>query len=705
MTKQKHRNCIYKKHDGSICSEKALSDSENSLCIFHEKIQNKNTNKCMKLFYDRLKAGETDFEGYILIDLDLINKGIKSIGEKNKEINFYKTEFSGRSNFMGIRFLGTADFRGTRFLGDGDFRNVIFLKEALFKDSKFSRNALFKSAKFLMSIVFSDVEFLGNTEFMDAEVNGTTVFKGAKFSGYAGFMNTLFSGFSGFKGVIFSDEANFTKTNFLRRVIFDSAKFLGHALFNNVNFSGDVGFNTVKFSSIASFKTASFSGNAGFTGTIFLESAVFRDAEFFLDTNFNNVRFSQIADFIRSKFSGNTDFIDTSFIGNLNFFRARFSAKTRFNRVSFFKNSDFSRISFSGDVDFFRSRFLGMVDFFRTKFFGCAFFKEVIFSDNGKFTKARFVKIADFSNSSFEKNGSFENAIINYARFYNTEFRHVIFNNVDLTRISFTGSILEDSYISNSNFGNKILLEEMEANYGQKICKNCKVVVLYPPKYIIFLHDYISRFSSTSIINRTLNKIITNIQKLTSKPIIRQNNCHVCGEKLSERNIIENEDYTNRDLMFKKAEEVYRKIKLSLQNEGDYTLAGDFYFREMLMRRKENYYKKNISHWIFNHIYSKICGYGEKPLRVILTAFFFIIIYAFMYHFFQAITPINTQDFMSNNVSFSESLYFSIVTFTTLGYGDYRPMLPYQHFATIEALIGAFMIALFVLVFGRKMLR
>ena len=55
-----------------------------------------------------------------------------------------------------------------------------------------------------------------------------------------------------------------------------------------------------------------------------------------------------------------------------------------------------------------------------------------------------------------------------------------------------------------------------------------------------------------------------------------------------------------------------------------------------------------------------------------------------------------------------ENYYFSVVTFTTLGFGDLQPqsnMPLVQICAMIEAVTGAFMMALFVLTFGRKMLR
>ncbi len=55
---------------------------------------------------------------------------------------------------------------------------------------------------------------------------------------------------------------------------------------------------------------------------------------------------------------------------------------------------------------------------------------------------------------------------------------------------------------------------------------------------------------------------------------------------------------------------------------------------------------------------------------------------------------------------FARSLYFSTVTFTTLGYGDYHPVGPTaKALAGVESLAGALLVALFVFVLGRRVAR
>ncbi len=58
-------------------------------------------------------------------------------------------------------------------------------------------------------------------------------------------------------------------------------------------------------------------------------------------------------------------------------------------------------------------------------------------------------------------------------------------------------------------------------------------------------------------------------------------------------------------------------------------------------------------------------------------------------------------------VTFADSLYFSAVTFTTLGYGDYRPVAnsTWRLFAAAEAFMGAALMAMFIVALTRKYMR
>jgi len=157
------------------------------------------------------------------------------------------------------------------------------------------------------------------------------------------------------------------------------------------------------------------------------------------------------------------------------------------------------------------------------------------------------------------------------------------------------------------------------------------------------------------------------------------------------------------------AEEIYRDLRKHAENEGIFTLAGRFIQKELTMRRLQ------LPRYSIKRLTSKMidlfCGYGEAPLRIVGISIMMIFICALLYAF----TGLNYQgeiqtfssqlSFFDNFKLFLSCLYYSVVTFTTLGYGDFTPIGISRAIAALEAFTGSFTIALFVVVFVKKMTR
>lgn len=92
-------------------------------------------------------------------------------------------------------------------------------------------------------------------------------------------------------------------------------------------------------------------------------------------------------------------------------------------------------------------------------------------------------------------------------------------------------------------------------------------------------------------------------------------------------------------------------------------------------------------------------GYGIYTKRILFAGLALITAFAGVYHFFATELLIKNFDCEFN------PLYFSVITFTTIGYGDYAPLGWLRIIAGVEGLLGLIVIAVFTVSFARKLIR
>jgi len=109
---------------------------------------------------------------------------------------------------------------------------------------------------------------------------------------------------------------------------------------------------------------------------------------------------------------------------------------------------------------------------------------------------------------------------------------------------------------------------------------------------------------------------------------------------------------------------------------------------------------KRIFLWIITTISFIMWGHGERPARTFFTGILTVLISSFFYVFGQL-----SKDGFVFKPGFFEAFYFSVVTFTTVGYGDITPLGFSKLVAAIEAFTGLFIMSLFVIGLSRKYLR
>jgi hypothetical protein len=147
------------------------------------------------------------------------------------------------------------------------------------------------------------------------------------------------------------------------------------------------------------------------------------------------------------------------------------------------------------------------------------------------------------------------------------------------------------------------------------------------------------------------------------------------------------------------AADTYRRLKQWYTNAGIYDVAGEFYYREMEARRKDLKSRKpvQIHHW-WLELFNLLCGYGERPLRVVRWAALVILVSTLIYFVVGSVWEWS---------AFWNSLYFSAVSFVALGYGGWVEVTNnwVKGIGVLESFIGVFTMALFLVTFTRKMTR
>jgi len=161
-------------------------------------------------------------------------------------------------------------------------------------------------------------------------------------------------------------------------------------------------------------------------------------------------------------------------------------------------------------------------------------------------------------------------------------------------------------------------------------------------------------------------------------------------------------------------EAIYRQLKLNYQESGQYATAGDFFMREMECKRA-GLRETDRAEWLKQSVFYWLSGYGERPMWVMRWMAGFVLVFAWLQGalgLYDGETPvvgpgIDWIPSWAGVNAFVTALYFSMVTFTSLGYGDVRPAAWWfpRILAGIEATLGLALMALLMVCIVRKFSR
>jgi len=158
---------------------------------------------------------------------------------------------------------------------------------------------------------------------------------------------------------------------------------------------------------------------------------------------------------------------------------------------------------------------------------------------------------------------------------------------------------------------------------------------------------------------------------------------------------------------FREVKKIYRALRVAYRSV-DPTAADYFFYRENHCELVSLHPWWHPANWI-GYIWEKSSCSGTAPLRALLLLLTFIFACAFAYYRVPNGIVRESGNCVQGIHSYGEAVYFSIITYTSLGYGDFHPNLDaragqiLKYVCSLEAIIGIISIGIFAAIFLRFM--
>jgi len=424
------------------------------------------------------------------------------------------------------------------------------------------------------------------------------------------------------------------------------------------------------------------------------------------------------AEFRGARFHGDVYFWETQFHGSAGFALAHFYGDTRFERVKFhgevrfaltqFKSVSFRETRFRGEARFNGTSFFKKASFLRTGFEGGADFERVIFGGDVEFHKAQFWPTSCISVEFAKGRVSFAKANLENVSLTPLKLRRSAY-------IDFTGATLRNTQMKREDIEDHIV-DEREKHF----CKARET-------YLLLKNNF-----------RSLGRYADESWAFTKEKEMERKSFRHFRKEHKEKEL--GKGWIDKDMR-----DCFRPFLLDLSRLARFvggnwfpnwrsprntviklcSALGDFLEQpgvtiETGFNRMRSFVLEDAKGeaedvscpeflealWFYIKYPVKYCwstflkwlyGWGEWPWLIIGWCGVAIFVFSLVY--------------LGGNIrasdgtlvqSYLDRLYFSGITFTTLGFGGYSPVGGLRFWAFLESFLGIFFIALFVFSFARR---
>jgi len=181
--------------------------------------------------------------------------------------------------------------------------------------------------------------------------------------------------------------------------------------------------------------------------------------------------------------------------------------------------------------------------------------------------------------------------------------------------------------------------------------------------------------------------------------------CYMHGVQLEGASYLtwQQVEYTGeeKDKDWMGAQDVYRCLKNYFHQQGQYEDEAKAYYREKLMAQRQAWKEKKLGKLFVLFLLNILAGFGERLWRTVVGAFATILVFSGIYWLAGKLVTNGGEPI----TKFWHCLYFSVVTFATLGFGDISPALHStgtQVAAVIEVILGYVFLGTLITIIARK---
>ena len=383
--------------------------------------------------------------------------------------------------------------------------------------------------------------------------------------------------------------------------------------------------------------------------------------------NFANIHFTEEANFYFAKFIGEAKFEDAEFIGDAYFWGAEFTEGANFQYAKFPEGANFRETTFNKGADFLETVFIKKADF-----------ANASFTEEAQFRDANFIEDADFENTYF---------------FGDAYFWKVRFNRgVNFSSAHFTGKV----YFNLAKFSGRTLFDFSNEISGVS-------TQIFSGVEVDFRYVIIEPLDALTFRDADLKKC-----RLVGTDLRKAELVGVTWPKKGGRFRVYDEDASvpeGETHPWHHIEHLYRQLKQNYEDRKDYERAGDFHYGEKEMRRRNPETSRGLKFWLT--LYWLIGGYGERWVRPLLWAVFFLVAFAALY-LWLGLQPKNGGQTLAltNKRDWIEAALYSFRVMIFLKPDDFVPVgLVAKFLNAIQSILGPVLLGLLALAVRQRLKR